>query len=127
MARTTYPVGPVHCQPHRAGCNRLPAVWDRFFPPPKGDLVKAPSMLSQLQSKPFNFKFQRPPLQEHPGGGPFHQVGSRSKWRPHPDWQRCEARRRWAQVRSGTPASAPLGKERPEGWRLDRGGPHPQV
>ena len=29
-------------------------VGDRFFPPPKGDLVKAPSMLSQLQSKPFN-------------------------------------------------------------------------
>ena len=35
---------------------RLPGrwVWRRFFPPPKGDLVMAPSMLSQLQSNPFS-------------------------------------------------------------------------
>ncbi len=58
-------VGPVHCQPNRntlgvgqqtafdAPLTLTRGVGPGFFPP-KGDLVMAPSRLSQLQSRPFN-------------------------------------------------------------------------
>ena len=58
-------VGPVHCQPNRntVGVGQQTAFDAPLTPirgvgpgfsPPKGDLVMAPSRLSQLQSRPFN-------------------------------------------------------------------------
>ena len=59
-------VRPVHRQTHRNALGfgqqatldpafaAVSGVWGRFFPPPKGDLVMAPSILSQLQSSPFS-------------------------------------------------------------------------
>ncbi len=59
-------MGPIHCQPHRnplgfrqhtafdARLTAVRGVGTGVPPPPKGALVMAPSMLSQLQSRPFN-------------------------------------------------------------------------
>ena len=59
-------VGPIYRQPHRntpgfgqqtalnAGLTPVRGVGTGFSPRPRGDLVNAPSMLSQLQSKPFS-------------------------------------------------------------------------
>ena len=59
-------VGPVHRQTHRNALGfgqqatldpafaAVSGVGAGFFPPPKGDLVMAPSILSQLQSSPFS-------------------------------------------------------------------------
>ena len=59
-------VGPIHCQSHRnalgfsqqaaldAPLASVGGVGAGFPPPPRGDLVMAPSILSQLQSNPFS-------------------------------------------------------------------------
>ena len=135
VARTSFvAVGPGHRQPHRnalgltafdAGLTPVRGVGTSF--PPRGDLVMAPSMLSQLQSRPFNSANRSSPSCHSRRNTPARSIPesadrpwSRSKypWQPLPSTG-C----RWvadiplAQVRSGTRGWPP-----PKGWLFTRWG-----